>query len=92
MFKLWKNNTILTFQAEGDLLEMRVALVIGASRGMGKQVAVTLSKNGYAVGVAAKTTAPSEKTPGTIYDVCKEIEAGGGKALPIKVERMEGNM
>ena len=64
---------------------MRVAMVIGASRGMGRQVALTLAENGYAVGVAAKTTEHSEKTPGTIYDVCKEIERGGGKALPIKV-------
>ena len=64
---------------------MKSALVVGASRGIGRQIAITLSRNGYKVGVASKTTVHTEKLPGTIYSVCKEIEESGGQAIPIQV-------
>ena len=63
---------------------MKSALVIGASRGIGRQIALTLSRNGYKVGVAAKTIESTPKLPGSIYTVSKEIEELGGTALPIK--------
>ncbi|XP_002733003.1 hydroxysteroid dehydrogenase-like protein 2 [Saccoglossus kowalevskii] len=59
------------------------ALVVGASRGIGRQIAITLAKNGYQVGVAAKTTEESAKLPGTIHSVVNEIQATGGHAIPI---------
>ena len=58
-------------------------LIIGASRGIGRQVALTLSQAGYKVGVASKTVVESEKTPGTIYSVTAEIEKQGGSALAL---------
>ena len=61
----------------------KAALVIGASRGIGRQIAVTLSQNGYKVGVAAKTTSETQKTPGTIYSVAEEIKNNGGDAIAI---------
>ena len=63
---------------------MKSALVIGASRGIGRQIAITLARNGYQVGVAAKTVESTPELPGSIYTVSKEIEEQGGKALPIK--------
>ena len=63
---------------------MKSALVIGASRGIGRQIAITLSQNGYKVGVAAKTLESTPELPGSIYTVSKEIEELGGTALPIK--------
>ena len=63
---------------------MKSALVIGASRGIGRQIALTLSRNNYKVGVAAKSIESTEKLPGSIYTVSKEIEEHGGTALPIK--------
>ncbi|XP_077983404.1 hydroxysteroid dehydrogenase-like protein 2 [Glandiceps talaboti] len=60
------------------------ALVIGASRGIGRQIAITLAKNGYQVGVAAKTTQDTSKLPGTVFSVSEEINAAGGQAIPIK--------
>ncbi|XP_062616616.1 hydroxysteroid dehydrogenase-like protein 2 [Saccostrea cucullata] len=63
---------------------MKSALVIGASRGIGKQVAITLSRNGYSVGVAAKTEVSKESLPGSIHDVVRDITSEGGVAIPIK--------
>jgi len=65
---------------------MKTALVIGASRGIGRQIAKTFAENGYKVCVAAKTVESSKKTPGTIYDVAKEIHKCGGEALPVKCD------
>ncbi|XP_070574517.1 hydroxysteroid dehydrogenase-like protein 2 [Ptychodera flava] len=62
---------------------MPSALVIGASRGIGRQIAITLARNGYQVGVAAKTTQDSRKLPGTIHSVSDEIQQNGGQAMPI---------
>lgn len=44
---------------------MKSALVIGASRGIGRQIALKFAENGYKVCVAAKTTESTEKQPGT---------------------------
>ncbi|KAK4069994.1 uncharacterized protein Triagg1_6789 [Trichoderma aggressivum f. europaeum] len=73
-----------------------VAIVVGASRGIGRQVAVDLATNGYAVVVAAKSiTDPSkltDKTPNpksndsTITTVAREITSAGGDATPIQVD------
>ena len=63
---------------------MKSALVIGASRGIGRQVAITLSRNGYSVGVAAKTEVSQESLPGSIHDVVSEITKEGGIAIPVK--------
>lgn len=68
---------------------MQTALVIGASRGIGRQIAVTLAKNGYYgyyVGVAAKSITDSPNLRGTIYSVADEIKASGGSALPIQCD------
>ncbi|KAF5661544.1 oxidoreductase [Fusarium heterosporum] len=74
-----------------------VALVVGASRGIGRQVAVDLARNGYAVVVAAKTISDpsslSEPFPpnpnssaSTITTVAREIIAAGGDAAAIQVD------
>jgi NAD(P)-dependent dehydrogenase (short-subunit alcohol dehydrogenase family) len=63
------------------------ALVIGASRGMGKQMALELARNGADVAVAARSTAASEAMfPGTLGETVDEIEAIGRRAFPIKVD------
>ncbi len=63
---------------------MKAALILGASRGIGRQLAITLSRNGYKVGIAAKTVESTPELPGSIYTVAKEIEEKGGTALPIR--------
>ena len=73
-----------------------VALVVGASRGIGRQVAIDLAKNGYRVVVAAKTVSDASKTSpfppdpnsqqSTINTVAREIAEAGGVVTPIQVD------
>jgi citronellol/citronellal dehydrogenase len=64
----------------------RVAIVTGASRGIGRAIALGLARAGCAVVIAAKSTTESEKLPGSIHTVAAEIEALGGEALPVQVD------
>jgi citronellol/citronellal dehydrogenase len=65
-------------------LEGKVAIVTGASRGIGKAIALALADAGAAVIVAARTVEESGPLKGTILKTAKEIEAQGGRALPIQ--------
>lgn len=67
-------------------LEGRVAIVTGASRGIGRAVALKLAGEGADVVVAAKTVEPHPKLPGTIHTVADEIQALGRKALPVQTD------
>jgi putative sterol carrier protein/NAD(P)-dependent dehydrogenase (short-subunit alcohol dehydrogenase family) len=60
--------------------------ITGASRGIGKAIALKAARDGANIVVAAKTAEPHPKLPGTIYTAAKEIEAAGGKALPMMVD------
>ena len=64
----------------------RVAFVTGASRGVGKTLALRLADEGCDVVVAAKTSDPSDKLPGTIHETVREIEARGRRALAVQVD------
>ncbi|KAI2630702.1 short chain dehydrogenase family protein [Hypoxylon sp. NC1633] len=76
--------------------ETKVAVVVGASRGIGRQIAIDLAKNGYAVVVAAKSTSdarsavpfpPDPNSPqSTISTVEREIVEAGGRATAIPVD------
>nr|XP_033782024.1 hydroxysteroid dehydrogenase-like protein 2 isoform X3 [Geotrypetes seraphini] len=60
--------------------------ITGASRGIGKAIALKAAKDGANVVIAAKTAHAHPKLPGTIYTAAEEIEAAGGKALPCIVD------
>lgn len=64
----------------------KTVFITGASRGIGKAIALRLAKEGANIVIAAKTTEPHPKLPGTIYTAAKEIEEAGGKALPVVVD------
>ena len=64
-------------------LQDRVAIITGASRGIGRAVALGLARAGCAVVVAARSETSTEKLPGTIHEVALEIEAAGGRALAV---------
>lgn len=68
-------------------LQGQVIIVTGASRGIGRDMAVALGEAGAAVVVAARSEAvPDPRLPGTIYSVAEEIKAKGGQALPLRVD------
>jgi NAD(P)-dependent dehydrogenase (short-subunit alcohol dehydrogenase family) len=52
----------------------KTIVITGASRGIGKEIALKLAKDGANVVIAAKTTQPHPKLPGTIYTAAEEIE------------------
>ncbi|KAK8769413.1 hypothetical protein V5799_014122 [Amblyomma americanum] len=60
----------------------RTLFITGASRGIGKEIALKAAKDGANVVIAAKTAEPHPKLPGTIYTAAKEVEDAGGKCLP----------
>ncbi|XP_028827120.1 hydroxysteroid dehydrogenase-like protein 2 [Denticeps clupeoides] len=60
--------------------------VTGASRGIGKAIALKAAKDGANIVVAAKTAEAHPKLPGTIFTTAAEIEAAGGRALPCVVD------
>ncbi|XP_034188152.1 hydroxysteroid dehydrogenase like 2 [Osmia lignaria lignaria] len=64
----------------------RTIFITGASRGIGKSIALKAAKDGANIVIAAKTAEPHPKLPGTIYTAAKEIEQMGGKALPCIVD------
>src|SRR6266404_3362391 len=67
-------------------LRGKVAIVTGASRGIGRALALGLARASCRVAVAAKTVEPSEKLPGSVHTVAAEIAALGGEALPVQVD------
>src|SRR5438552_6820621 len=64
-------------------LRGRTLFITGGSRGIGLAIALRAARDGANVAIAAKTTEPNPKLPGTIYTAAAEIEKAGGKALPI---------
>ena len=65
----------------------KVAIVTGSTRGIGREIALTLSELGYNIVVVGKTIDNSNKNlPGTIYSVKKEIEDRGGNAFAFQLD------
>ncbi len=67
-------------------LRGKTLFITGASRGIGAAIGLRAARDGANVVIAAKTAEPNPKLPGTIYTAAKEIEAAGGKALPLVVD------
>ncbi|KAI4886032.1 hypothetical protein NFI96_024191 [Prochilodus magdalenae] len=70
----------------GRKLSGYTLFITGASRGIGKAIALKAARDGANVVIAAKTAEVHPKLPGTIYTAAEEIEAAGGKALPCIVD------
>lgn len=67
-------------------LKGQTAIITGASRGIGRCLALKLAEHGVNVVVAAKSTEEKPSLPGTIFSVAKEVEVLGAKGLPIQVD------
>nr|WP_295775751.1 NAD(P)-dependent oxidoreductase [Rhodoferax sp.] len=72
--------------APASTLHGKTLFITGASRGIGLAIAKRAARDGANIVILAKTTDPNPKLPGTIYSAAEEIEAAGGKALPLAVD------
>jgi citronellol/citronellal dehydrogenase len=74
---------------EMELMKLgrKVAIVTGASRGIGKAIALGFAREGASVVVAARSEVEKDKNlPGTIYQTAQEIENIGGKAVAVRCD------
>lgn len=67
-------------------LKDKTLFITGASRGIGKAIALRAARDGARIVIAAKTAEPDPRLPGTIHTAAAEIEAAGGHALPVVVD------
>lgn len=70
-------------------LKGKTLFITGGSRGIGLAIALRAARDGANVTIAAKTAEPHPKLEGTIYTAAAEIEAAGGKCLPLMVDIRE---
>jgi citronellol/citronellal dehydrogenase len=67
-------------------LKDRTVFITGASRGIGRSIALRCARDGANIVIAAKTVEPHPKLAGTIYTVAAEAEDAGGRALALPVD------
>jgi len=67
----------------------KTLFITGASRGIGLAIAVRAAQDGANVVIAAKSSVPNPRLPGTIHSAAAEVEAAGGKALALKCDIRE---
>ncbi len=68
------------------MLKDKIIIITGSSRGIGREIALRCAADGANLVIASKSAEPHPKLPGTIFSVAKEVEAAGGKALPLAVD------
>ena len=74
----------------GDLSGKKI-FVTGGSRGIGLAIALRAARDGASIAIAAKTSDPNPKLPGTIHTAAEEIRAAGGTALAIQCDLRDEN-
>ncbi len=67
----------------------KTLFITGASRGIGLAIALRAARDGANVAIAAKSSVPNPKLPGTIHSAAAEVEAAGGRALAIRCDIRE---
>lgn len=75
-----------------NTLKDKVIFITGASRGIGREIALRCARDGAKIVIAAKSAQPHPTLEGTIYTVAEEVEKAGGKALPIALDVRDENM
>lgn len=67
-------------------LKDKVLVITGASRGIGKAIALKAAKDGAKIAILAKTTEENAKLPGTIHSAAEEVKTAGGQALAVQCD------
>ena len=67
-------------------LANKTIIITGASRGIGRAMALRFARDGANIVIAAKSDRPHPKLKGTIHTVAEEVAAAGGNALPFKLD------
>nr|WP_281494786.1 NAD(P)-dependent oxidoreductase [Marinobacter sp. S6332] len=67
-------------------MKNQTVFITGASRGIGRAIALACARQGANVIIAAKSDTPHPKLPGTIHTVAEEVRAAGGQALPLVLD------
>ena len=70
-------------------LSGKTLFITGASRGIGREIALRAARDGANIAIAAKSAVPNPKLPGTIHSVAAEVEAAGGRALALRCDIRE---
>src|SRR5687768_14940220 len=70
-------------------LSGKTIVITGASRGIGRAIALRAAADGANVVILAKSAQPNPKLEGTIHSVAREVEDAGGKALPLQCDIRE---
>lgn len=73
------------------VLKDRVVVVTGASRGIGREIAIRAAADGANVALLAKTDTPNPKIPGTLSETADAVHEAGGRALPLVCDVRDGD-
>ena len=71
---------------ENSSLRGRTLFITGASRGIGREIALRAARDGANVAIASKSSVANPRLPGTIHSVAAEVEAAGGRALALRCD------
>jgi len=72
-------------------LKNKTLFITGASRGIGREIALKAASDGANIVITAKTATPHPKLKGTIHSVADEVIAAGGQAMPIQLDVRDEN-
>ena len=72
-----------------NTLAGKTLFITGASRGIGLAIALRAARDGASIAIAAKSSVPNPRLPGTIHDAAAAVEAAGGRALALKCDIRE---
>ncbi len=72
-------------------LKNKTIFITGATRGIGREIALRFARDGANIVVTGKTTEPNPKLAGTIHSTAQEVEAAGGRALALQLDIRDDN-